>query len=483
MSPLRLASDRQLVRLVAGGSEPAFGVLYDRYHKGLYAYCRSIVREEEDARDALQSTMLKALTALRRGCKEPAVRPWLFRIAHNESISILRKRRPQVELEEERAGADEGMDATVLNRERIAELLRDLQALSERQRGALVMLELADLDYPEIGEALAMSPTAVRQAVFEARSALSDFAEGRDQGCDTVRRTIADRRRPGRRPRAVRAHLHSCANCRDFDAVQRRRRHDLALLPSAFAASGALDGLGGVAARGGGGLAGALAAAFGGVGGGAPAAVKCGVAVIALCAGGGAIEVVDQEPREGSGSASAAEVAAAPVRDAGGSGTATASARPAAPSASPPAESNRSHPITGIQASGTAGLSAPAARDRPLGKDEDQPGELGDDPVRADRRGGEPGTRPRDHGGDPGARSRDHGGDPSARPARAHPAAYPAGGERDPSGAGRHGDAPHPPGGKTTPRGEGSRPGTAVPPGETAARAGATRDGLPATAP
>src|SRR3954451_1595543 len=93
--PQRLLTDERLLRLVAAGNPQAFGSIYARYHAPLYAYCRSIVRDPDDARDALQNTMLKALAALGPG-KAPAlaIKPWLFRIAHNESISLRRKRRP-----------------------------------------------------------------------------------------------------------------------------------------------------------------------------------------------------------------------------------------------------------------------------------------------------------------------------------------------------------------------------------------------------
>ncbi len=90
----RLSSDERLARLVSKGSERAFATLYRRHHQALYRYCRSIVRDEDDAQDALQSAMTRALVALRSQERDLAVRPWLFRIVHNEAVTILRRRRP-----------------------------------------------------------------------------------------------------------------------------------------------------------------------------------------------------------------------------------------------------------------------------------------------------------------------------------------------------------------------------------------------------
>src|SRR5579862_3937832 len=89
---LSRASDELLARLIARGGERAFAALYERYHQPLYRYCRSILRNDSEAQDALQSTFMHALTALQRHQREAPVRPWLFRIAHNESISLLRRR-------------------------------------------------------------------------------------------------------------------------------------------------------------------------------------------------------------------------------------------------------------------------------------------------------------------------------------------------------------------------------------------------------
>ena len=96
----RLLSDERLTRLVSKGSARAFAVLYQRHHQALYRYCRSIVRNQEDAQDALQSAMMRALEALQARERDLAVRPWLFRIVHNEAVSILRRRRSNTSLTE-----------------------------------------------------------------------------------------------------------------------------------------------------------------------------------------------------------------------------------------------------------------------------------------------------------------------------------------------------------------------------------------------
>src|ERR1700752_2284806 len=88
--PLRALSDERLAALVEGGPAVGFAPLSERYREPLAGYCRSIVRDPEDARDALQATMLSALRAMQSKAPNGRVRPWLYKIAHNESITVIR---------------------------------------------------------------------------------------------------------------------------------------------------------------------------------------------------------------------------------------------------------------------------------------------------------------------------------------------------------------------------------------------------------
>lgn len=226
----RISSDERLARLVSKGSERAFATLYRRHHQALYRYCRSIVRDEDDAQDALQSAMTHALVALRSEERDLAVRPWLFRIVHNEAVTVLRRRRPTVALVEDLEPACLAVEDTLAGRERLAMLLDDLQALPERQRSALLMRELSGLSMEEIAGVLSTSPGAAKQVLFEARRALRDFAEGRAMECEQVRRAISDGDRRVLRGRKLSGHLRDCSGCRDFQEAISARSADLRAL-------------------------------------------------------------------------------------------------------------------------------------------------------------------------------------------------------------------------------------------------------------
>jgi RNA polymerase sigma factor (sigma-70 family) len=237
--PIRASQlvDERLARQVAKGSRRAFTTIYERYHQELYRYCYSLLRDRDDAYDALQSTLLAALAALRRGRRDAPLRPWLYRIAHNEAVSLIRRRRsvsepgamPEawVPSAEDRAG----------QRARLALLVADLQALSERERNVLLMRELGGLSHREIAFALTLSVHTVKHAILAARRSLREFEEGRAMVCADVRTSVSDGHAAALR---VRAHLRDCRTCAEFAAAIRTRRGDLRVmvppLPPAAAA-------------------------------------------------------------------------------------------------------------------------------------------------------------------------------------------------------------------------------------------------------
>ncbi|OLE37120.1 MAG: hypothetical protein AUG48_05280 [Actinobacteria bacterium 13_1_20CM_3_68_9] len=182
--------------------------------------------------------MEAALRALPEEVRRIALRPWLFRVAHNESITIVRRRTAVIDPAALPELPSPDGDPQAEPRERLRQLIVDLEALPDRQRGALVMRELSGLGYSEIGHALGSSEAAARQIVYEARLGLREVARGRDLDCDAVRRTLSERDGRTLRGRLLRAHLRACDPCRDFRAAIRERRADLrALCPPLPAAT------------------------------------------------------------------------------------------------------------------------------------------------------------------------------------------------------------------------------------------------------
>jgi RNA polymerase sigma factor (sigma-70 family) len=368
---LRSASDERLARLAGRGNARAFAVLYERHQQPLYRLCLSIVRVPEDARDALQSTFERAFAALRTREREIAVRPWLFRIAHNESISVLRRRRPGEALPEDELPSLQTVEGAVEERARLSALVADIHSLPARQRSVLLMRELSGLSIAEIAAAMSMSSAAVKQTLFEARGSLHAYAEGRAMACEDVRRAISDGDRRALRARKLRAHLRDCAACAEFNALISAREADLRALAPSLPAAAAATALASLLAHG--------TRAHAGAAAGSPALVAAkhaassvvlksvaGVAVTAAV-GAGAAQLISHHTAHARPPAHVgAAGAGTQVRHAGGTPAASAS----------PSERTGSRGSRGRPRSRGAQLAAPLATAAPaLGSSALEPGQ------------------------------------------------------------------------------------------------------------
>ena len=294
--PRRLLSDVRLARLAGRGDQRAFEAIFERYHQEIYRYCRAILSDPDEAQDALQSTMTSALRSLPGDERQIALRPWLYRVAHNESVSILRQRSDGLDADLLADLTSAGADSEAEGRERLRDLVADLDQLPERQRGALIMRELSGLSYAEIGTAISASPAAARQAVYEARVAMRDLHQGRDMECETARRAMSERDGRVLRSRRLRAHLRACEPCSGFEAAISQRRADLRALcpplPAAVASSLLTTVVGGTGSGGVGAATGGVAGGAVGMAGGStiagPLAVKGASIAAALVVGAGA---------------------------------------------------------------------------------------------------------------------------------------------------------------------------------------------------
>lgn len=256
-----LLSDDRLARRASRGDQRAFEEIFERYHQDLYRFCLALLGNPEDAQDALQNTMVKVLRALPGETRRIRLKPWIYRIARNEAIDALRKRRESAEMDPECMPSGRETAETAEAREHLRRLIADLAALPERQRAALVMRELAGLEFAEIGSAFETSAAVARQTVYEGRLGLRQMEAGREMRCEAVTRELSEADGRIMRRRDIQAHLRACPGCRAFQDGMTRRRGELgALAPLPLAGSAAvLQGVLGAAGQGaaGGGLAGA----------------------------------------------------------------------------------------------------------------------------------------------------------------------------------------------------------------------------------
>ncbi len=223
--------DEALVAGVRRRDRRAFEAIYERHAAQLLTFCIYLLGSRHDAEDALQATFASAYRALLNDSRPVSLRPWLFTIARNESLSILRKRRPQVELNGEVALTGDPVKLAEVHEEMV-NMIGGIRELPEKQRAALVLAEVHGMSHAEIGSVLDVRPDQVKAYVFQARSNLLSDRHAREADCREIREELATEHGRVRTRARLRRHLRSCDGCRAYaNGVERQQRQLASLLP------------------------------------------------------------------------------------------------------------------------------------------------------------------------------------------------------------------------------------------------------------
>lgn len=164
-------TDGELLALCRQGYETAFAELVGRYRNRLWSICFRVTGNREDAEEAVQDTLTSAWQNLHKFRGDAKVSTWLYRIAANASLAIVRKRKETV------ADLDviELEDPAPLTADRVADVdavRRALSELPEDFRVAVVLREFAEMSYADIAEHQGIPVATVKTRINRARKQL-----------------------------------------------------------------------------------------------------------------------------------------------------------------------------------------------------------------------------------------------------------------------------------------------------------------------
>ncbi len=173
-------NDEGLVAAAQAGDRGALDALLRRHYDRVHAVCRRIAGSSRDADDAAQEAMIGIVRGLPRFDRRAQFSTWVYRIATNAALDELRrrKRRPALALVTEEGEQVEAADplATRQVEGAVDRLSIDaaLDTLPEEFRTAVVLRDVADLDYAEIAEALGIPVGTVKSRIARGRAQLAD---------------------------------------------------------------------------------------------------------------------------------------------------------------------------------------------------------------------------------------------------------------------------------------------------------------------
>ncbi len=168
----REVEDRDLIVKARRGDVDAYNLLVSRWEKRVYNYLLRLVGDREDALDVSQDTFLKAYQNLGKLDDPARFAPWLFRIAHNEAFSLLRRPKPDSAAPPEfEPPAQEGRPFPM---ELTLAVSAALERLSAEQREAVVLKIYQGFKFEEMAEVLGCPVSTVKSRLYTALDLLKD---------------------------------------------------------------------------------------------------------------------------------------------------------------------------------------------------------------------------------------------------------------------------------------------------------------------
>lgn len=165
----------------------SFEEFVNLYKDRLYNITIGLVQNAEDAEDLTQEIFVEVFNSISDFREDASLNTWLYRIAVNKSLELIRKRNRKKrfafvtslfgEKEELQIPDFEHPGVKLENKERAAVLFKAIARLPENQRTAFTLSKMEDFSYKEISETMKTSVSSVESLLFRARSNLKKYLE------------------------------------------------------------------------------------------------------------------------------------------------------------------------------------------------------------------------------------------------------------------------------------------------------------------
>lgn len=178
------AEDSHLIQRALGGNDQAYKKLMYKYHDAIFNFIYRMVHDRQQVEDLTQEAFIKAFSSLKNFNDEYAFSTWLYKIATNNSIDFIRKRKLQMysidkpieskdsdytfELPDESYEADKDL----ISDQRTRLLNSAIARLPEKYKKVIRLRHVEEKSYEEIAEILNLPIGTVKAHIFRAREVL-----------------------------------------------------------------------------------------------------------------------------------------------------------------------------------------------------------------------------------------------------------------------------------------------------------------------
>ncbi len=163
--------DELLIHRLLGGDTEALGTLYVRCKPALYRFIRRMVSDADSADDVLQETFVNVQASISSLKHPETFRAWVFRIARNEALGMLKKTKKNT-VDADEMWNDVTPHDMLVQKETESIVQRSVNALKPEYREVLLLREYEQFSYAEIASITGATESSVKSRIHKARLAL-----------------------------------------------------------------------------------------------------------------------------------------------------------------------------------------------------------------------------------------------------------------------------------------------------------------------
>lgn len=182
MADVKKITDEQLIEKIRTEDQELYEEIVKRYETQLLRYATYLINDSEKAADAVQNAFIKAFVNLQSFDSKKQFSSWIYRIVHNETVNIIRKKSRELPLEEfkwsEKFFARYDKSEKNIQEKEMKKILQEsLKELPIKYRSPLVLFYLEDKSYEEISEVLRLPIGTVGTRINRGKKYMKEIVE------------------------------------------------------------------------------------------------------------------------------------------------------------------------------------------------------------------------------------------------------------------------------------------------------------------
>ncbi len=170
MEEYRNKSDEELILYIRSEDQELYSIIVERYQLKLIRYINSMIHNNDKASDIVQETFIKAFVNLQSFNNKKKFSSWIYRIAHNETLNMIKKFKKEIPLKEDYdILSDENIEDSFDKKEIALQVKKCINKMSLLYSEPLVLFSIEDKSYEEISDILRIPMGTVATRISRAK--------------------------------------------------------------------------------------------------------------------------------------------------------------------------------------------------------------------------------------------------------------------------------------------------------------------------